>query len=76
MKKNKFGAERYRLVLFGTEVQQRLRGSRYKTLTTLINEDVSLAGLDIDWHLFEIDVPSMNVEPVMVQDFQPTYAYA
>jgi len=63
-------------VLFGTIVQQRLRGSRYKTLTTLINEDVSLAGLDIDWHLFEIDVPSMKVEPVMVQDFQPTYAYA
>ena len=68
-----YGADRYRLVLFGTEVQQRLSMSRIKRLTNRIGE-FSLNGLVIDWHLFEIDVPVG--EPAMAQNHQPTYAYA
>ncbi len=37
--------------------------------------DNSLDGLVIDWHLAESDMP-VGVEPVMVNDYQPTYAYA
>ena len=69
-----YGADRYRLVLFGTKVQQRLSMSRIKDSQTQ-NGDNSLEGLVIDWHLAESDM-SVGVEPVMVNDYQPTYAYA
>ena len=54
IKMKKIGAERYRQVLFDTKVQQRLSMSRYKRLTIQIGE-LSLEGLDIDWHLAEYD---------------------
>ena len=74
MKKKIYGADRYRLVSFGTEVQQRLSMSRIKRLTNQIGE-FSLNGLVIDWHIFEMDIEPV-VEPVMAQNYQPTYAYA
>ena len=45
--------------------------SRYKRLTIQIGE-LSLEGLDIDWHLAEYDY---SVELPFGND-QPTYAYA
>ena len=45
--------------------------SRYKRLTIQIGE-LSLEGLDIDWHLAEYDY---SVE-LPIGDSQPTYAYA
>jgi hypothetical protein len=69
-----YGADRYRLVLFGTKVQQRLSMSRTKDSQNP-NGDNSLEGLVIDWHLAESDM-SVGVEPVMVNDYQSTYAYA
>ena len=53
------------------KVQQRLSISRYKRLTIQIGE-LSLEGLDIDWHLAEYDY---SVELPIGND-QPTYAYA
>jgi len=35
------------------------------------NGDVSLEGLDIDWHLAEYDYPAAPIG-----DYQPSYAYA
>jgi len=58
-------------VLFENRVQQRLSRSRYKILTILFG-DISLEGLDIDWHLAEYDY---SVE-LPVGDSQPAYAYA
>jgi len=58
-------------VLFENRVQQRLSRSRYKILTILFGE-VSLEGLDIDWHLAEYDY---SVELPIGND-QPAYAYA
>jgi hypothetical protein len=58
-------------VLFENKVQQRLSRSRYKILTILFGE-VSLEGLDIDWHLAEYDY---SVELPIGND-QPAYAYA
>jgi len=69
-----YGADRYRLVLFGTKVQQSLSRLLNKTQRNLIGDN-SLDGLVIDWHLAESDM-SVGVEPVMVNDYQPTYAYA
>ena len=60
-----------RQVLFDNRVQQRLSRSRYKILTILFGE-VSLEGLDIDWHLAEYDY---SVELPIGND-QPAYAYA
>ena len=61
-------------MLFENKVQQRLSRSRYKILTILFGE-VSLEGLDIDWHLANLEMGFDNfVEPV--QNDQPTYAYA
>ena len=49
--------------------------SRYKRLTNLIDEDTSLDGLVIDWHLANAEMGCDNfVAPV--QDDQSTYAYA
>jgi len=58
-------------VLFENRVQQRLSRSRYKILTILFG-DISLEGLDIDWHLAEYDY---SVELPIGND-QPAYAYA
>ena len=35
------------------------------------NGDVSLEGLDIDWHLAEYDYPASPIG-----DYQPSYSYA
>ena len=48
--------------------------SRIKRLTNQVGE-FSLNGLVIDWHIFEMDIEPV-VEPVMAQNYQPTYAYA
>ena len=62
-------------MLFDNRVQQRLSMSRYKRLTNLIDEDASLDGLVIDWHLANAEMGFDNfVAPV--QDDQSTYAYA
>jgi len=58
-------------VLFENRVQQRLSRSRYKILTILFG-DISLEGLDIDWHLAEYDY---SVE-LPIGNEQPAYAYA
>ena len=66
------GLKWYRQVLFDNKVQQRL--SQYlvtKDSLNLIGE-VSLEGLDIDWHLAEYDYSPM----VAVSNDQPSYAYA
>ena len=67
-----WGCNGNRQVLFDNRVQQRLSMSRYKRLTNLIDEDASLDGLVIDWHLAEYDY---SVE-LPVGDSQPSYAYA
>ena len=69
-----YGADRYRLMLFGTKVQQSLSTTYHKRLTNL-NSDKSLQGLVIDWHLANTEMGFDNfVEPIL--DYQPTYAYA
>ena len=75
MKMNgKYGADRFRQLLFDNRVQQRLSRSCYKRLTNS-NSDSSLEGLEIDWHLANTEMGfDIFVEPIL--DFQPTYAYA
>ena len=74
MMKKIYGADRYRLVSFGTEVQQRLSMSRIKRLTNQVGE-LSLNGLVIDWHLATSEMVSNDfVEPV--SNYEPIYAYA
>ena len=75
MKKNgkKYGAERYRLMLFDNRVQQSLSKTREKRLTNQ-NSDKSLQGLVIDWHLATSEMVNDFVEPV--SDYEPTYACA
>ncbi len=69
-----YGADRYRLVLFGTKVQQRLSMSRTKDSQNP-NGDNSLEGLVIDWQFANTERMFDDfVEPVM--DYEPTYAYA
>ena len=69
-----YGADRCRLVLFGTKVQQRLSMSRTKDSQNP-NGDNSLEGLVIDWQFANTERMFDDfVEPVM--DYQPTYAYA
>ena len=69
-----YGADRYRLMLFGTKVQQSLSTTYHIRLTNL-NSDISLQGLEIDWHLANTEMGFDNfVEPIL--DSQPTYAYA
>ena len=69
-----YGADRYRLVLFGTKVQQRLSMSRTKDSQNQ-NGDNSLDGLVIDWQFANTERMFDDfVEPVM--DYEPTYAYA
>ncbi len=71
MKLIKYGAERYRLVLFDSLVQQGLSKTRTKRLITQTGE-FTLDGLEIDWHLAEYDY---SVE-LPIGDSQPSYAYA
>ena len=74
MTKKIYGADRYRLVLFGTKVQQRLSTSRTKDSQNQ-NGDNSLDGLVIDWQFANTERMFDDfVEPVM--EYQPTYAYA
>ena len=69
-----YGADRYRLVLFGTKVQQRLSMSRTKDSTNQ-DGDNSLDGLVIDWQFANSEMVSNDfVEPV--SNYEPTYAYA
>ena len=70
----KYGADRFRQMLFDKLVQRRLSRSRYKKLTNS-NGDNSLDGLVIDWQFANTERMFDDfVEPVM--DYQPTYAYA
>ena len=69
-----YGADRYRLMLFGTKVQQRLSMSRTKDSQNQ-NGDNSLDGLVIDWQFANAEMVSNDfVEPV--SNYEPTYAYA
>ena len=68
------GLKRHRQMLFNNRVQQRLSRSREKRLT-ILNSDLSLQGLEIDWQFANTErMFDTRVEPVM--DFQPTYANA
>ena len=61
-------------MLFDNRVQQSLSKTHEKRLTNL-NSDISLQGLEIDWHLANTEMGFDNfVEPIL--DYQPTYAYA
>ena len=72
--KYRYGADWFRQMLFDNKVQQRLSRSRYKRLTNS-NGDKSLQGLEIDWHLANLEMGFDNfVEPV--SDYQPSYATA
>ena len=71
---HKYGAERYRQMLFDNRVQQSLSKTRENRLTKQ-NSDKSLQGLVIDWHLATSEMVSDGfVEPV--SNYEPTYAYA
>ena len=72
--KIKYGAERFRQVLFDNRVQQSL-SRLVKKDSQNQNDDKSLDGLVIDWQFANAERMFDNfVEPVM--DYQPTYAYA
>ena len=72
--KYKYGAERYRQMLFDKIVQQSLSRLLNKTQQKP-NGDKSLEGLVIDWHLANTEMGFDNfVEPV--SDYQPSYATA
>ena len=67
-----YGAERYRLVLFGNRVQQSMSKLFNKTQQKP-NGDKSLDGLVIDWHLANTEqMFDTYVEPARAS--QPTYA--
>ena len=59
-----------RQMLFDNRVQQSLSMTRYKRLNNQVGE-ISLNGLDIDWHLAEYDYPALPIGNV-----ESTYAYA
>ena len=69
----KYGADRFRQMLFDKLVQRRLSRSRYKKLTNL-NSDNSLDGLVIDWQFANAEM-GFDVFVTPVPDYQPTYAY-
>ena len=60
-----------RQVLFDNRVQQRLDQYLVTKDPRNSNGEISLEGLDIDWHLAEYDYPATPIG-----DGQPTYAYA
>ena len=73
-KSGKYGAERFRQVLFDNRVQQSL-SRLVKKDSQNQNGDNSLDGLEIDWHLANTEMGFDNfVEPIL--EFQPTYANA
>ena len=73
-KTGKYGADRFRQVLFDNRVQQSL-SRLVKKDSQNQNGDNSLEGLEIDWHLANTEMGfDIFVEPIL--DFQPTYAYA
>ena len=76
LKNIKYGADRFRQMLFDKLVQRRLSRSRYKKLTNS-NGDKSLEGLVIDWHLANAEMCESTandfVEPI--SNYEPTYAY-
>ena len=75
IKKNgKYGADRYRQVLFDNRVQQSL-SRLVKKDSQNQNGDNSLDGLEIDWHLANTEM-GFDVFVTPVPDSQPTYAYA
>ena len=72
--KYKYGADWFRQILFDNKVQQSMSRLLNKTQQNL-NGDVSLQGLEIDWHLANLEMGFDNfVEPV--SDSQPTHVYA
>jgi len=73
LKNIKYGADRFRQVLFDKLVQQRLSRSCYKKLTNP-NGDKSLQGLVIDWQFANAEMVNDFVEPI--SNYEPTYAYA
>ena len=74
LKNIKYGADRFRQMLFDKLVQRRLSRSRYKKLTNS-NGDKSLQGLVIDWQFANTERMFNDfVEPV--SNYEPTYAYA
>ena len=72
-----YGADRYRLVLFDTKVQQSLSRLLNKTQPNL-NGDKSLDGLVIDWHLANAEMCESTVNDFVepISNYEPTYAYA
>ena len=74
LKNIKYGADRFRQVLFDYRVQQSL-SRLVKKDSQNQNGDNSLEGLEIDWHVANTEMGFDNfVEPIL--DFQPTYANA
>ena len=72
--KYRYGADWFRQILFDNKVQQSMSRLLNKTQQNL-NGDVSLQGLEIDWHLANLEMGFDNfVEPV--SDSQPTHVYA
>ena len=69
--KKNMGLNWYRQIMFNNLVQQRL--GQYLVTKDLLhsNGDVSLEGLDIDWHLAEYDYPALPIG-----NDQPSYSYA
>ena len=76
-KSGKYGAERFRQVLFDNSVQQSL-SRLVKKDSQNQNGDKSLDGLVIDWHLANSEMCESTandfVEPI--SNYEPTYAYA
>ena len=73
-KTGKYGADRFRQVLFDNRVQQSL-SRLVKKDSQNQNGDNSLEGLDIDWHLANSEM-GFDVFVTPVPDYQPTYAHA
>ena len=63
-------------MLFDNKVQRSLSKTHYKRLNNQ-KGDVELAGLVIDWHIFDNDrTGNGEVIPAYADSYQPTYAYA
>ena len=75
IKKNgKYGADRYRQVLFDNRVQQSL-SRLVKKYSQNQNGDKSLDGLVIDWHLATSEMVNDLID-VPMDNYEPTYANA
>ncbi len=72
--KYRYGADWFRQMLFDNKVQQSMSRLLNKTQQKP-NGELSLQGLEIDWHLANSEMGFDNfVEPV--SDYQPSYATA